>query len=44
MSKRVDEFESKLDKLLEEFNDVECEDLADSLEYYSDTFRAKANR
>ena len=44
MSKRIDEFEAKLDELLEEFIDVDCEDLADSLEYYSDTFRAKSNR
>ena len=42
--KRIDEFEAKLDELLKEFSDVSCEDLADSLEYYSDSYRAKANR
>ena len=44
MGKRLDEFETKLDKLLEEFTDIDYDELADSLEYYSDTFRAKANR
>ena len=42
--KRIDEFEQKLDALLEEFNDVPCSDLADSLEYYYQDMQAKANR
>ena len=44
MSKRLDEFETRIDELLEEFTDISYEELADSLEYYSDSLRAKANR
>ena len=39
--KRIEEFEAKLDALLEEFNDVECEDLADSLAYYASNYYRK---
>lgn len=42
--KRIDEFEQKMDALLEEFNDVPCSELADSLEYYASSMQAKANR
>lgn len=39
--KRIDEFEEALDTLLEQFSDVDCEDLADSFEYYASSMRAK---
>jgi hypothetical protein len=38
---RLQEFNTRLDKLVGEFSDVSCEDLADSLEYCSVTTRAK---
>ena len=41
--KRQDEFEQKLDKLIDEFSDVEYEDIADSLEYYASMYNQKAN-
>jgi uncharacterized protein (DUF433 family) len=41
---RIDEFEKRLDELIDEFSDISYEDLANSLEYYSETYRAKANR
>lgn len=44
MSMRLDEFEKRMDELLEEFTDISYEELADSLEYYADAYRAKANR
>ena len=39
--KRIDEFEKALDVLLEQFSDVAHEELADSLEYYASSQRAK---
>ena len=39
--KRIEEFETKMDALLEEFSDISYEELADSLEYYSDNLRRK---
>ena len=41
--KRQDEFEQKLDKLIDEFADMEYEDIADSLEYYASMYNQKAN-
>ena len=42
--KRIEEFETKLDALIEEFSDLSCEDLADSLDYRATNFSRKANR
>jgi len=42
--KRIDEFEQKLDALLEEFKDVSYIELADSLEYYASKMQVKSNR
>lgn len=39
--KRIDEFERALDALLEQYSDVDCEDLADSFDYYASSMRAK---
>jgi uncharacterized protein (DUF433 family) len=39
---RISDFETKLDTLIDDFNDVSYEDLADSLEYYSVVYRNKA--
>ena len=33
--KRIDEFEQRIDALLEEFSDLPYEDIADSFEYYA---------
>lgn len=33
--KRLDEFNSRIEKLMEEFSDLSYCDMADSLEYYS---------
>lgn len=41
--KRQDEFEQKLDKLIDEFSDMEYEDIAYSLEYYASMYKQKAN-
>jgi uncharacterized protein (DUF433 family) len=41
--KRQDEFERRLDKLIEEFSDMEYEDIAESLEYYASMYKQKAN-
>jgi uncharacterized protein (DUF433 family) len=41
--KRQDEFERRLDKLIEEFSDMEYEDIAESLEYYASMYQQKAN-
>ena len=41
--KRQDEFEQKLDKLIDEFADMEYEDIADSLGYYASMYQQKAN-
>jgi len=38
---RLQEFNARLDELIKEFSDVNCEDLADSLEYCSVMTRAK---
>ena len=38
---RLQQFENRLDDLIKEFNDVSCEDLADSLEYFSVKTRVK---
>lgn len=40
--KRIDEFETKLDSLLEEFEDVSYDELGDSLEYYANMYQKKA--
>lgn len=40
--KRIDEFEKKLDELLEEFSDVDCEELSDSFEYYMNEYIKKS--
>lgn len=42
--KRIDEFVQKLDELLEEFNDLSCEDIADEFEYRASEYQSKANR
>ena len=41
---RIDEFEKELDELLEKYNDLSYNDLADSLEYYSSEYSMKAER
>jgi uncharacterized protein (DUF433 family) len=41
--KRQDEFEQRLDKLIDEFTDIEYEDIAESLEYYASMYKQKAN-
>lgn len=41
--KRTDEFECKLDALIDEFSDLSCQDMADSLEYYYQQMQSKAN-
>lgn len=41
--KRQDEFEQRLDKLIEEFSDMEYEDIAESFEYYASMYKQKAN-
>lgn len=41
--KRQDEFEQRLDKLIDEFSDVEYKDIAESLEYYASMYNQKAN-
>lgn len=38
---RISDFETKLNTLIDDFNDVPYEDLADSLEYYSVVCRNK---
>ena len=40
--KRIDEFEQKLDELLKEFSDIECEELADTFEYYMNEYLQKS--
>ena len=42
--KRIDEFESRLDGLIEEFADLSYEEIADSLDYYASNFYSKSNR
>lgn len=44
ISSRVDEFEKRLDTLIEDFSDLSCSDIADSLDYYSSMYQQKANR
>lgn len=39
--KRLDEFESRVDALLDEFADIPHEDLADSLDYFAALERRK---
>ena len=41
---RIEEFEKKMDELLEEFSDMSYEELADSLEYYLNMVLSKRNR
>lgn len=41
--KRQDEFEQRLDKLIDEFSDIEYKDIAESLEYYASMYQQKAN-
>ena len=41
---RTDEFERKLDILLEDFNDLSYSNLADSLQYYADMLTRKYNQ
>lgn len=33
--KRIDEFEKRLDELIQEFSDIDYQDLAESFEYYA---------
>ena len=42
--KRIEEFESRIDALIEEFSDIPLEDVAESLEFYADVFKAKTER
>lgn len=42
--KRIDEFGQRMDALLKEFNDVDEQDLADSLDYYASDMQSRANR
>lgn len=42
--KRIDEFEQRLDMLLEEFSDIENSELADCFEYYAGTYTMKSTR
>ena len=39
--KLMDEFETKLDILIKEFPDLDLDEMADILEYYSDSCRRK---
>ena len=41
---RKDEFEKRLDLLLEDFNDQSYEELSDSLQYYADMLKRKDNQ
>lgn len=41
---RTYEFERKLDILIEDFNDLSYENIADSLQYYADMFMRKHNQ
>lgn len=41
--KRQDEFEQRLDKLIDEFSDIEYKDIAESSEYYASMYQQKAN-
>ena len=42
--KRIDEFETKLEELLNDFADIPAEEIADSLEYYENQYRRLAER
>ena len=42
--KRIEEFEMALENLMADYADLSYEDLADSLEYYSDECRTIANQ
>lgn len=42
--KRTEELECKLDQLLEEYEDLSYEEIADILEYRANEYQAKANR
>jgi len=41
---RFDEFETRLEALMNEFSDMDYEDMADALEYQSDRARSMSNR
>jgi hypothetical protein len=41
--KRQDEFEQKLDKLIDEFSDIDYKDIAESLAFYASMCQQKAN-
>lgn len=42
--KQIDKFEQELDSLITKYSDLSYEELADSLEYYSDMCRRKENK
>lgn len=42
--KRIDKFEQELDSLITKYSDLSYEEIADSLEYYADMYRRKANK
>lgn len=44
MATRREEFEKKLDALLDEFSDMDFEEIADSLDYYASIYSRKANQ
>lgn len=41
---RKDEFEKRLDLLLEDYTDLSYEELSDSLQYYADMLKRKDNQ
>lgn len=41
---RLDQFEKALETLIEQFNDVSNEEIADSLDFYSTRYRNKAEQ
>ena len=40
----IDKFEQELDSLLTKYSDLSYEEIADSLEYYSDMYHRKIGR
>lgn len=40
----IDQFEQELDSLITKYSDLPYEEVADSLEYYSDMYRRKIGR
>lgn len=39
---RTEQFEQSLDKIIEDYSDLTSEEIADSLEYYAEMYRRKA--